>query len=360
MRLAELRIENLRNVASAQIELGPRVNLFLGGNGAGKTSLLEAAYLLSHGRSFRSGRHETLTRIGQESMSIFGRVQHADGSERRVGMVRSRSGWEARIDGRTAEGMIEVLREAAVVCFEPGSHDLIAGPGEGRRRFLDWGVFHVEPEFGVVSRRFRRALKQRNALLRSGTTARDLAPWDAELVACADRIDDWRRHYVGLWEIGLARVLGDLLPELGAVDVSYRSGWLADARLQDVLAERVDRDRARGHTGAGPHRADWSIAFERAPQREHLSRGQEKLCALACALSQAALFAQLRGEWPVVCLDDLASELDREHQAAVLSWLDAVEAQVLITGTERPTMLANPDATARTFHVEQGQVATLL
>lgn len=360
MRLAELRIGNLRNIAAAQIELAPRTNLFLGGNGAGKTSVLEGAYLLSHGRSFRGGKQETLTRMGQESLSVFGRVQHATGAERRVGMIRTRDGWEARVDGRTPDGMLEVLREVAVVCFEPGSHDLIAGPGDGRRRFLDWGVFHVEPDFGIVARRFRRALKQRNSLLRSGAHLNDLAPWDIELSVCAENIHAWRQRYVEQWEIGLTRVLNRLLPELGAVSVSYRSGWLAGARLQDVLAERVDRDRARGHTGAGPHRADWSVAFERAPQREHLSRGQQKLCALACALSQAALFAQLRGEWPIVCLDDLASELDRDHQAAVLDWLNTVDAQVLITGTERPAILVNPGDAIRTFHVEQGHVTTLL
>ena len=360
MRLAELRIGNLRNIASAQIELVPRMNLFLGGNGAGKTSLLEGAYLLSHGRSFRGGRQETLARIGQESLSVFGRVQHDSGAERRVGMIRTREGWAARIDGRTPDGMIEVLREVAVVCFEPGSHDLIAGPGDGRRRFLDWGVFHVEPDFGLVARRFRRALKQRNALLRGGAHPGDLAPWDIELGACAESIHAWRQRYIEQWQEGLTLVLSRLLPELGAVSVSYRSGWPVGARLQDVLAERIERDRARGHTGAGPHRADWSIAFENAPQREHLSRGQQKLCALACALSQAALFADLRGEWPIVCLDDLASELDRDHQASVLDWLGTVEAQVLITGTERPAITANPGDATRTFHVEQGHVTTLL
>ena len=360
MRLAELRIENLRNVASAQIELAPRMNVFVGGNGAGKTSLLEGAYLLSHGRSFRGGKQETLTRLGQESLSVFGRVRHDTSGERRVGMVRTRDGWDARIDGRTPDGMLDVLREVAVVCFEPGSHDLIAGAGDGRRRFLDWGVFHVEPEFGVTARRFRRALKQRNALLRSSASPRDFEPWDTELAACAERIHEWRLRYVGQWEQGLAAVLARLLPELGTVTVSYRAGWPSGTRLLDVLAERTERDRARGHTGAGPHRADWAIAFEKAPQREHLSRGQQKLCALACALSQAALFADLRGEWPIVCLDDLASELDREHQAAVLDWLSTVEAQVLITGTEPPAMLLNPDSGARTFHVEQGHVTTLL
>lgn len=360
MRLAELRIENLRNIAAAQVVLAPRVNLFVGGNGAGKTSVLEAAYLLSHGRSFRGGRQEALTRLGQKQLSVFGRVRREDGLERRVGMVRGEDGWEARVDGRTPDGLIDVLREVAIVCFEPGSHELIAGPGEGRRRFLDWGVFHVEPEFGAMSKRFRKALRQRNALLRSGGRADDLTPWNIELASCAERIDSWRRTYVDRWREDLRKVLAQLLPELGAVDVIYRCGWPNGESLAAVLAERVERDRARGHTGSGPHRADWVLSFELAPQREHLSRGQEKLCALACALSQASLFAELRGEWPVVCLDDLASELDRDHQAAVLAWLGEVAVQVLITGTEPPATLANPGLDDRTFHVEQGRVTTLL
>lgn len=360
MRLVELRIENVRNLASVQVELAPAVNLFVGGNGAGKTSVLESAYLLSHGRSFRSGRQETLTRLGQHQMSVFARVAHSTGAERRIGMERASTGWSARIDGRSAEGVIDVLREVAVVCFEPGSHDLIAGPGEGRRAFLDWGVFHVEPDFGAVARRYRRALKQRNALLRAGASAGEFAPWDQELVACAERLHSWRQEYIERWSSNLAGVLGRFLPELGHVSVSYRSGWAAGVDLAGVLQERLERDRARGHTGSGPHRADWSIAFVKAPQREHLSRGQEKLCALACALSQAELFAALCGEWPIVCLDDLASELDRDHQAAVLAWLGSVDAQVLITGTESPAVLANPAMATRTFHVEQGQVTTLL
>lgn len=360
MRLAELRIENVRNLASVQMELAPAVNLFIGGNGAGKTSVLEAAYLLSHGRSFRSGRQETLMRLGQPQLSVFARVIQSTGAERRVGMERTSGGWSARIDGRGADGLIDVLREVAVVCFEPGSHDLIAGPGDGRRRFLDWGVFHVEPEFGTVARRYRRALKQRNALLRAGAAAGEFRPWDQELVNFAEQLHSWRLSYVERWTSALAGMLGRFLPELGEVAVSYRSGWASGHDLAAVLQERLERDRARGHTGSGPHRADWSISFENAPQREHLSRGQEKLCALACALSQAELFATLRGEWPVVCLDDLASELDREHQAAVLAWLGSLDAQVLITGTDVPAILDNPAARARTFHVEQGQVTTLL
>jgi len=103
------------------------------------------------------------------------------------------------------------------------------------------------------------------------------------------------------------------------------------------------------------HRADWSISFEQAPLREHLSRGQEKLTALGCLLAQAALFAGQKGEWPIVCLDDLASELDLAHQTAVVGQLTGVGAQVLVTGTELPAPLQG--LSAHVFHVEQGKVA---
>jgi DNA replication and repair protein RecF len=102
------------------------------------------------------------------------------------------------------------------------------------------------------------------------------------------------------------------------------------------------------------------LAFEHAPEREHLSRGQEKLAALICLLAQAKLFREQVGEWPVLCLDDLASELDTDHQRSVLGWLDVVEAQVLITGTSSLPSLDLPHRQRTMFHVEQGVVTTLL
>jgi DNA replication and repair protein RecF len=149
-----------------------------------------------------------------------------------------------------------------------------------------------------------------------------------------------------------------LLPELGALELRYRRGWAEDRDLVQQLRELRGRDLARGHTTLGAHRADWSLSFEQAPLREHLSRGQEKLTALACLLAQAELYAECRGEWPIVCLDDLASELDQPHQAAVAAQLVAAGAQVLLTGTEVPQALQT--LPSRVFHVEQGQLTRLL
>lgn len=359
MELSGLRMTNVRNVATAEIALRAGVNEFVGANGAGKTSVLECAYMLSHGQSFRSVRRESLIRFGCESLEVFAEVRR-NGRTRRLGLSRRRGDWAARLDGQEVGALAELLREVAVVCFEPGSHALISGAAEERRRLVDWALFHVEPSYVEVARRYRRALSQRNALLRGGGSDAELDVWDVELVRAALTLDEWRSEYVASLSVVVGELTAELVPELGSVTMTYQRGWGAGVALADALSERRARDRDRGHTGAGPHRADWRLAFERAPEREHLSRGQEKLAALICLLAQARMFRSQVGEWPILCLDDLASELDTEHQRRVLAWLDVVEAQVLITGTSALPPLDLPHRQRTMFHVEQGSVTTLL
>lgn len=359
MEIAELRLANVRNVARAELALVAGVNEFVGANGAGKTSVLEAVFMLSHGRSFRAVKRESLIRFGGESLEVFARITH-DGKERRLGLSRRKGGWEARVDGQAVESLAELLREVAVVCFEPGSHALISGAADERRHFIDWALFHVEHEYVETARRFRRALKQRNALLRTGYAGSGLDAWDAELVRSGVAWDRWRSSYLERLAPVLEQLAALLLPELGAAELRYQRGWTAGLSLEQALLERRGRDAERGHTGSGPHRADWRLVFDHAPEREHLSRGQEKLSALVCLLAQAQLFRQEMGEWPVLCLDDLASELDLDHQQRVLHWLHTCEAQVWITGTAALPALSHLPRPHHMFHVEQGQVGRLL
>lgn len=359
MEIAELRLANVRNIAQTELELVDGVNEFVGPNGAGKTSVLEAVFMLSHGRSFRAVKRESLIRFGGESLEVFARIRCGD-KERRLGLSRRKGDWEARVDGAAVESLAELLREVAVVCFEPGSHALISGAAEERRHFVDWALFHVEHDYVDTARRFRRALKQRNALLRSGSAGSSLDAWDAELVRSGEAWDRWRSDYLERLMPVLLDLAELLLPELGKPELKYQRGWTAELSLERALLERRGRDVERGHTGSGPHRADWRLTFELAPEREHLSRGQEKLSALVCLLAQAQLFRQEMGDWPVLCLDDLASELDLEHQQRVLRWLHDCQAQVWITGTAALPALTHLPRPHLMFHVEQGQVGRLL
>ncbi|WP_063674510.1 DNA replication/repair protein RecF [Dyella thiooxydans] len=357
MRLVKLKISSLRCFRDVELELSPGINAFVGPNGAGKTSLLEAAFVLSHGRSFRSGARDALIRRGERSLGIFAEVLHADGRLDRLGMGKDGVHWQARLNFEGCS-VAELLGRCAVVSFDPGSHALISGGAEERRRFLDWGVFHVEHTFLELWRRYQRALKQRNSLLRNKQSDNALfAPWEHELDESAANIDRLRRSYLDRLAPVLAQSVATLLPELGELSLRYRPGWSEHGTLREQLASSRGRDLSKGHTTIGPHRADWQIAFAHAPAREHLSRGQEKLTALACLLAQAGLFSEERGEWPIVCIDDLASELDRAHQAALVEQLRVADAQVLVTGTELPASL---DPQARVFHVEQGVATPLL
>lgn len=357
MRVAQLRIQALRCLDDVSLSLSPGINAFVGANGAGKTSLLEAVFLLSHGRSFRSGAKEALLKRGASGLTVFADVVCVNELPVKLGLGREAGRWQARVDFR-ATTVTELLGHCAVVSFDPGAHALIASGAEERRRFLDWGVFHVEHEFLEGWRRYQRALKQRNSLLRRRETEESLFhPWERELVDSAELIDAWRRRYLDALRPLLARQAAELLPELGQVSLRYRSGWPEASSLDEVLRSQREKDLARGHTSSGAHRCDWMVAFENAPLREHLSRGQEKLAALACLLAQAELYAAQAGEWPIVCIDDLASELDVAHQTSLVRQLRVAGAQVLATGTELPASL---DTSAQVFHVEQGQVKPLL
>jgi DNA replication and repair protein RecF len=354
--LADLRLENLRNLEALQLRPQPGINLLTGPNGAGKTSILEGIYLLSHAGSFRTARSEVLLRDGAVGLSVFGQLDVGSRTVK-LGLAHAGDRWVARVDGSDAPNLTTLLRCCAVVCFEPGSHALISGPAEERRRFLDWGVFHVEQDFADVVRRYRRGLRQRNAVLRDQGSDAELDAWDDELGSAGEALAGARNRYLDRFTPLLEALAQRYLPELGALRLRRRDGWPREVPLRQALREGRIADRERAHSTRGPHRADWLLGFERLPRREHLSRGQEKLCALACTLAQAQLYHDDHSEWPIVILDDLPSELDQAHQALTLASLEAVS-QVFISSTDMSPALER--AGGCRFHVEQGRIVALV
>lgn len=364
MRIESLTIEQLRLFDRIELEPAPGINLLVGGNGAGKTSILEAIHLLSSGRSFRGGPKDVLIRSGETELRVVATLMaECEARNVRLGLARSARAWSARLDGQPVEQLSRLFRELAVVCFEPDSHVLISGSSEHRRRFMDWALFHVEPGFIGPWRRYQRALKQRNALLKLDPNDSALMPWETELAEHGAQIDHFRANWLTNFLPALQAMTTRLLPELGEASLRFQRGWTGgeDApSLRAALREARMRDQNLGHTTVGAHRSDWSIGFEYLPVREMLSRGQEKLVVLASLLAQASAFAAKRREWPVLLLDDLPSELDASHLDATLQWLVDVPAQVFISMTARlplPEAMGRPH---RVFHVERGQLERLV
>jgi DNA replication and repair protein RecF len=361
MRVTRLSMRDLRRFGDIQLEPGPGLNLLVGPNGAGKTSVLEALHLMAYGRSFRGRVRDGLVREHAPALEVFVEWQEATtGTEilRRAGLRHTGQEWTGRLDGRDVAHLGQLCAALAVVTFEPGSHALIGGGAENRRRFLDWGLFHVEPDFLALWRRYARALKQRNALLKAGGANSQLDAWDHELAEAGEGLTAFREHY--LVELGprVGEVGARLTRGLELRGLDFHPGWRRqELSLADALLLARERDRASGYTSVGPHRADWSIQLTGLPGREALSRGQTKLTALAMLLAQAQDYAIRRSQWPVIALDDLPSELDREHQGLVLEYLrEQPGLQLFVTATEIPGALHGNTDHHRVFHVEQGHI----
>jgi DNA replication and repair protein RecF len=364
MRIHRIALHHMRRFEAAELQPAAGLNLITGDNGAGKTTLLEALHLMAYGRSFRGRVRDGLIRQGAPALDVYVEWQEAvDGSEsglrRRVGMSHSGQDWKGRLDGQDVSQMSTLCAALAVVTFEPGSHALISGGGEARRRFLDWGLFHVEPDFMPLWRRYSRALKQRNALLKQGGHSNGaLDAWDKELSEAGETLTSRRLRYLERLQERIVPLAQRIAPGLELVGLEFSPGWRRhELSLADALLLARDRDRQYGYTSVGPHRADWRTEYTTIPGREALSRGQAKLTALACLMAQAEDFAVMRAQWPVVALDDLGSELDRNHQRRVLEHLLAAPAQVIITATEVPPALAELAVPYTLFHVEHGAVS---
>jgi DNA replication and repair protein RecF len=352
MPLAELRITNLRCIESATLEFSPELNLIAGANGAGKTSILEAIFLLGRGRSFRTRSNDRLIRHGQSALTVFGLTD--DVPPRQAGIeISTEGGTRARINGENAQSLLELSGVFPVQAIEPEIHKLVDQGPERRRRWLDWLVFHVEPSFGIHWARYQRALKQRNAALRSSVG--DPEAWDPELVRNGTAITEARQRTLRR----LTPVLEQNFERFGGLGVSvgFTTGWLADTSLEQALRSHADRDRKQGTTTTGPHRADVLLRRQSRAARETLSRGQQKLTAVAMVVSQLRLLQQEQDRPAVLLLDDPAAELDQQNLQRLFDELASLRCQMIATSLTPETALFQ--APKATFHVEQGGVVRL-
>ncbi len=362
MRLSALDVRDLRILEALAIEPGTHLNVFVGPNAAGKTSILEAIHVLATGRSFAATRTGRLVRVGYGPMRVVGRVQAASGgSVHRLGLERGGTGQaRMRVDGQPAERLADLARLLPVVAVHPESHQLVAGgPGE-RRSLIDQGLFHVEPRFHGVWQRYRRALSQRNVLLRCRAREGELRPWEAELAQSGEAIDAMRRAYVVALEAGVKALAGSLLGDAGEVELVYRPGWNEGEALGDALARLRGRDLEQRVTAVGPHRADLIFRMGGRDVRQRVSRGQQKLLVYVIRLAQARQLAETGDGSCVLLLDDLPAELDAERRRRVLAMATSIGAQCFVTALERESLAGSGDASPCLFHVEQGRVREVL
>ena len=358
MRVNSLDISNLRNIKSARIVTDRCLNCFTGDNGAGKTTILEALAVLSKGRSFRTGQVSSLIGPEQPHFQIFSKVESQAGSRHQLGMERSIDRWSARHNGANVSQLSDLTELLPYVLLEPSSHTLVSGPPDGRRKYLDWGVFHVKHSFLGLWRRYSRTLKQRNAALRQSDRA-VIESLDPLLIALGEELHQARKYHAGKLSELLKHTLPQFNQTLEGICLNYRKGWSSDS-LEESLNLSFQRDMERGATSPGPHKADLILTLGGNSAKERLSRGEQKAMTAALILAQAQMICE-SGNSPILLLDDLSSEFDEEHLLKVLLAAIELGIQIWLTGTNvsMPLLKAKEviDAGLSMFHVEHGVVS---
>ncbi len=346
MSLDTLTIKDFRNIDSLELKLSPGFNQLTGPNGAGKTSILEAIYVLSRGRSFRSSDVKHQIRQQQPFFEITARTD----DNKQIGMRKSSTQVVARFNQQPVSKLSVIAEHLPVFAITPNSHQLLEGVPDIRRRFLYWGLFHVEHSYWKQIQLYNRILKQRNAALKMrDQSARH---WDQQLIESATVITSLRDSFIQKLNQQFHSVVEQLMGER-QINLSYAPGWDSKhLQLAESLNNKLSLDQERGFTSVGPHRCDMKISNNNRSIKDTLSRGQQKIVAIALIVAQVVYISSVSQKRPVLLIDDIPSELDSKHLQSLITFLNQVNAQKIITSVHPVQELEG--CTSVLFHVEHG------
>ena len=350
-----LRVDGLRILQQVEIEPIKGINVFHGDNASGKTSVLEALYMLGRGRSFRGQRAYPLIQRGRKEFHVYSVLQEYGARPRAIGICRSTKGVEIRIDGSPVKRVSILAKAFPFQIVTPRSQEILERGAAFRRRLLDWGVFHVEPEFHTWHLRYRAALQQRNAAIRAGGT--HVAVWDRALVSAAAHLEAARDRYITDLSVSLDRYVHRFEGLDCPFHLRFSRGYPNNKTLAEALQESIGEDLRRGYTYYGPHRADFRFVCDsKGDAFDVASGGQKRLLIIALNLAQAEILQSRSQRVPIWLLDDLPAEFDRKNRRSVLEMIAGVSEQVFVTTTDLDALDVEGVSEMKTFHVEQGRL----
>ena len=358
MHLSTLRAQGLRLFQNLDIGLSPGINVFIGDNGAGKTSILEAADVLSRGKSFRAAHISDVVQHGQEQLIIAAEIVNGSDRSVQMGVARDSTQTQLRLNQKSVSKWSALTENLPLLAIHPESYQLITGgPGE-RRKYLDWGLFHVEPRFKKLWTDYARGLKQRNHCLRM-QQFQEAHQWHQALHDNGEAITDLRSSYIAQ----ISPIVQEVAGKLGlndAISFDFKRGWDAHRALSSLLDEELKSANKPNTTQCGPHRADIAISWKGSKFAKTSSRGQQKILAIALKLAQAKHLFEQHKKSSIYLIDELPAELDRARCEKVLELLAQLNSQVLITSVSKDPVLALNHREINWFHVERGQVTSML
>jgi len=355
VQLDELFLVDYRNIKGLTIAPSPRFNIVSGRNGMGKTNLLEAIYIIGSMRSFRQSRRVEMVRRGAAETRIRGRFGDVS-----VGMTceitMGREGRQVKIDGKSAHLDGRYFHALPMVLFHPGNLAIVQGGPDARRRFLDRALFQAEILYQEAYRSYGKAVASRNRILKTRPLdRRALDSFDEQLASHGARMVMMRERLVvsmtPLFEEAMERIGGG-----GQSRMEYRpkvEGGFDE--IMSALHNTIEKDTAMGYTTVGPHADDLIFEVNDLDARKFASQGQQRTVVLAAKIAETGSLEKSTGRTPLLLLDDVSSELDRDRNRHLFGFLKELGGQVFITTTHNDHIPIEGDRVD--FCVENGSIA---
>src|SRR5215203_6007729 len=361
MLLESVEVQDFRNL-NGLLSPSTGLNILVGNNGRGKTNWLEAVYILSTTKSFKTAKPQEAIQFGKELGIVRGRVRQSEEISRDLQVAIQPNSKILSVNGKKTS-LHEYLGELHAVVFNSDAVEIVRGHPESRRRFLDDAIISLHPPFVQTFTDYARVIKQKNSLLQSARdnefsldkVAEMLVPWNEQLVGLATRIHKGRVRIVERFN----ETLETSLFNEETVSIRYLSslegkGDLSDyeALINERLQLRVQAETIAGHSLIGPHRDDLEILFDGHDLRKFGSSGQQRSALLLLQLAHVSIYNATRGEYPLFLLDDLDAELDYRRIGQLLEFLHG-KTQTFVT-TSKESLVEKLGAGAAVFSIENG------
>lgn len=357
MYVESIELSHYRNYDHVDISFSPGINIFFGDNAQGKTNLLEAVYVSGTSRSHRKSRDKDLIAFEEDEAHIRLHFVRQNLSHRLDFHLKKNKPKGIAVDGMPIRKSSELLGMLPVVFFSPEDLGIIKNGPADRRGFLDMEMSQLDKTYLSYLTAYHKILNERNNLLKQisiyPALYDTLDGWDEQLIETGMMIIKKRDEFLRLMDGQLSEIHGNLTGGLEKMMASYDKNVKAED-FREILFGRRDKDIKRGTTGAGPHRDDIAFFIDDIDIRKYGSQGQQRTAALSLKLSEIKLMEQVSGEKPVLLLDDVLSELDRNRQHFLLESISDIQAMISCTGLD--DFVSSRIHMDKVFNVEKGSV----
>ncbi len=357
MWLQLLQAQGLRSFQQCELTFAPGINVLFGDNGVGKTSILEGINVLSCGKSFRSNRISNIINLDSAELILFGEILTAEQDSIQLGVKINSSSTELRINREKVKKWSELAKNLPSLEIHPESYLLITGGPIERRKFLNWGMFHVEPSYSQIWSDYSRALKQRSICLKS-RNIKQARFWHQSLSQNGEMIAEFLTQYSN----DLIPYISELAAQFGiadSIELDYSPGWDRTYSLEEMLDLELQSKDMPVSTLNGPHRGDLKIRWNNKSFSKISSRGQQKVLAIALKLAQAQLLKARSGKSSIYLIDELPAELDSIRRQVALDILGKLDSQIIISTVSRDSV-SSINADIKWFHVKHSSVSAML